>query len=323
MTDDGSIDSVRRFACTACGACCNRGPEMELGEATSLASAFVTQLLFKVHSLPLYGRSRRTAQWSALQRSRLPPAEALDEEREHLRNFAARERIDKSKGRSLHLTITALTIDREQGRCPALADRQCSIYPSRPYSCRTVPMHYSRPASVLGGYLESFVGTPEYKCDVSPGAPVVFDGRSIADASVAEARSEALAMVRSEMRWKTAVAALMDDGRDALAAGLPTFDEVLRQSDAGYATVAPMLAAWRIGRDIGVLSPAAFRSVCRDQAALIKAELDRGPGLDAAANLVGLLFDYEQEGVGVPGAPAAGGGPNGAVNVLKSLLEQK
>jgi Fe-S-cluster containining protein len=307
MAEDGSIENVWRFACTGCGMCCNRGPEMELTEATSLADAFITQIFFKMHSLPLYPQSRRAAQWSLRQRSSLPPAEALEEERNQLNNFAVCEKIDKSKGRSLHLTISALTIDREKGTCPALVDNLCSIYQSRPYSCRTVPMHYSRPASVLGGYLESFASSPQYRCDVSAGAPVVFDGRQITDASAEAARTEALALVRSEMRWKTAVAALMDDRRMALAAGLPTFDEVLRHSDAGNATLAPMLAAWRVARDIGVMSPETFRSVCQNQMALIKAELDRGPALDVASRLFGLLSDYEREVTGaLIGAATAG-----------------
>ena len=42
---------ARRFACTSCGRCCDRGPEMELGEATRLADTFITALLFRVHSL--------------------------------------------------------------------------------------------------------------------------------------------------------------------------------------------------------------------------------------------------------------------------------
>jgi hypothetical protein len=140
-------------------------------------------------------------------------------------------------------------------------------------------------------------------------APVVFDGRSITDAATQAARADALALVQSEMPWKLAIAALMDDKRTATAADLPTFDEVLRHSDAGYATLAPMLAAWRVARDIGVLSSDAFKGACRKQIALIRAELDRGPDLDAASRLVGLLSDYEREVSGALGLPAFPGKP--------------
>ncbi len=312
MSDGASSENALRFACTACGLCCNRGPEMELTEATALAGVFITQLLFKMHSLPLYPHSKRAAQWSEGRTSSLPRVEALEEERTHLNKFTAREKIDKSKGRSLHLTISALTLDREKGKCPALADKRCSIYPSRPSSCRTVPMHYSRPASVLGGYLDSFVSSPGYECDVSADAPVVFDGRAITDTSVEAARREALELVRSEMGWKTAIAALMDDNHAALAAGLPTFDDVLSHSDAGHAAVTPMLVAWRVARDAGLISRETFKSVCQNQIALIKAELDCGPDLDVASRLVDLLSDYEREvagaviNLGLPQSPNSG-----------------
>ena len=46
----------RHFACTACGKCCTRGPEMELSEATRLADVFITRLMFKLHRLPLDAR---------------------------------------------------------------------------------------------------------------------------------------------------------------------------------------------------------------------------------------------------------------------------
>ena len=48
-----SVDqATRRFACTQCGKCCNRAPEVELGEAAALADVFVWQLLFRLYSLP-------------------------------------------------------------------------------------------------------------------------------------------------------------------------------------------------------------------------------------------------------------------------------
>ena len=42
----------RRFACTQCGQCCNRPPEVELGEAAALADVFVLRLLMRIYSLP-------------------------------------------------------------------------------------------------------------------------------------------------------------------------------------------------------------------------------------------------------------------------------
>ena len=43
----------RHFACTQCGKCCDRAPEVELGEAAALADVFVWQLLFRLYSLQI------------------------------------------------------------------------------------------------------------------------------------------------------------------------------------------------------------------------------------------------------------------------------
>ena len=136
---------IRRFACTACGNCCNRGPEMELSEATALAGTFVTSILFKAHSVPIDARSDAARTWWRTQASRIPIGPALEERRRHLSQFASRKRTDKAGGRHVFLTMSAIVEDDGSGRCPALAaDNLCSIYESRPLTCRTVPLHYSR-----------------------------------------------------------------------------------------------------------------------------------------------------------------------------------
>src|SRR6185436_11552020 len=43
---------TRRFACTQCGKCCNRSPEVELSEAAALSDVFVFRLMFRLHWLP-------------------------------------------------------------------------------------------------------------------------------------------------------------------------------------------------------------------------------------------------------------------------------
>jgi hypothetical protein len=48
-----SVDEgVRPFACTQCGKCCNRSPEVQLSEAAALSNVFVFQLLFRICRLP-------------------------------------------------------------------------------------------------------------------------------------------------------------------------------------------------------------------------------------------------------------------------------
>src|SRR5262249_13243028 len=144
---------VRRFACTSCGRCCNRGPEMELGEAASLADKFLISVMFRVRSLPLSERSGWAGQWWRNQESRIPLRPSLEERRRHIARFAARRQVDRQQDRQVFLDISAIVYDDGQGRCPALADGICGIYDVRPLTCRTVPMHYSRPPSTLQSYL--------------------------------------------------------------------------------------------------------------------------------------------------------------------------
>lgn len=299
-------DTLKRFACTSCGRCCDRGPEMALSEAAELAGTFVTSMLFRVYSLPLAKNAKGVVRWSEAQASTLPASAALEEARRWLGHFSVRDKTDKARGRSLHLTISALTIDREKGRCPALSDNLCGVYAARPLTCRTVPMHYSRPPSVLGNYIDKFAAKPGYACDTSPNAPVVLDGQAIADASVQHAREEALKLAASERAWKTAIMSLMDDPVAALAAGLPTYDAVLRHSDAGSATSVSMLIAWRVAKNAGLMPSGEFEEICRKQATLLTVELSRGAGLDVTANMVAMLSDYEAE-IGRPSLPSLPG----------------
>lgn len=301
-----ATSAVRRFACTSCGKCCDRGPEMALSEAAALAGVFITSMLFRVYSLPLAKSSKGAARWSEAQGSTLPVGAALDEERAWLSHFSVRDTIDRARGRSLHLTISALTVDREKGRCPALSDNLCGIYETRPLTCRTVPMHYSRPPSVLASYLDRFASKPGYACNTSADAPMVFDGRGVTDASALRTRHEALDLAASERGWKTAIVSLMDDPGVALAAGVPTHNAVIRNSDAGSATAVSMLVALRVARNAGLLAPGEFDEACRKQVALLKSELARGAGLDATASMAVMLSDYEAE-LGRPSLPSLPG----------------
>lgn len=286
---------LRRFACTSCGRCCDGGPEMELGEAAALAETFITRVMFKVHSLPLYETSRRAALWHGAQVSQLPVGPALAEMREHLSRFSVRDEIDKARGRSLHLTISAIAVDLEPVRCPALRDNVCSIYDVRPLTCRTVPLHYSRPPSSLAGYLDEFVAKPGHACSVSATAPVALNGQAILDEAVEKARSAAFEMSAADYAWKREIAAAMADPDTAAACGLPSHELVQQNSDRGVASLVSMLAPWRIATRLGVLSDRAFETVCREQARLLAAALAGRPSYAGSGDLQAMLLDYEVE----------------------------
>ena len=261
--------SQQRFACTSCGLCCNRGPEMEMSEATALAGTFVTSLLFKVHSLPISDRSEWSGQWWRGRESRIPLRPALEEAQRHLRHFATR-RIDNKQGRQVFLEISAIVDDDGQGRCPALAGNLCAIYDTRPLSCRTVPLHYSRAPSTLQTYLDRFAATPGYRCDTTAAAPAIVDGNKVLDPQIAADRERAIALAKQDRRWKERLVGIMDDPAQAGAVGIPNYAAVLSNSDNGYATMLPMIVAWRVARDEGLLGDEELRDICRKQADLIR-----------------------------------------------------
>lgn len=287
---------IRRFACTACGRCCNRGPELELSEATALAGTFVTSILFKGHSLPIDAQSDAARAWWRAQGSRIPIGPALEERRRHLNQFATRKRIERARGRHVYLTISAIVDNHGTGRCPALAaDNLCSIYPARPLTCRTVPLHYSRPASTLQAYLDGFTAMETHRCETGPSAPAVLDRNTILDTEIRQHRDDAVRLFRADRAWRDRLAALMDDPAKAQAAELPTFDSVLAATDAGYATSLPMIVAWRVARDAGILTTEALDDICRQQAQLITAEIGRVAATSRASSLHEVLAVYEFE----------------------------
>jgi Fe-S-cluster containining protein len=243
---------------------------MELGEAASLADKFMMSVLFKVHSLPLSDRSGWAGQWWRNQQSRLPLRPSLDEGRRHLGQFAARRQVDKSRDRQLFLDITATVNDDGRGQCPALAGGICSIYDVRPLTCRTVPMHYSRPPSTLQSYLDGFTSTPDYGCDTTDSAPVLLDGNRVIDAQIQADREKAALQARQDRRWKARIVAMMDDDFQADSVDLPTYAAVINNSDGGHATLLPMIVAWRVAVIDGSLSQEAFRAICENQARLFK-----------------------------------------------------
>jgi Fe-S-cluster containining protein len=76
-----------------------------------------------------------------------------------IRFSQATRRNDRRQARQVYLAMSAIAEGDGKGRCPALADMQCSTYDKRLLKCRTVPLHYSRAPSRLVAYLERFTGS--------------------------------------------------------------------------------------------------------------------------------------------------------------------
>lgn len=294
MLTDSKDSDARRFACTSCGKCCDLGPEMELSEATALADCFVTSVIFKAHSIPLSERSERALQWWREQGSRIPLRAAFQERRRHLAQFASRRRSERHNGREVYLTISAAVDDYGDSGCPALRQGLCSIYERRPLTCRTVPAHYSRQPSVLQSYIDKFIATPGYECNATS-SPVILRGSNIVSPEIRNYRDRAIEVSKADRRWKEHMLSLMDDAEAARRIGLPTYETILGNTDRGYATLLPMIVAWRIAEHRGLISPDELKDICGKQLTLMQKEISRSP---SAQNLRELLPLYEAGAAG-------------------------
>jgi hypothetical protein len=148
---------------------------------------------------------------------------------------------------------------------------------------------------VLRDYLDRFASTPEYGCDVAQTAPTVLHGNRIIDPAIRQFRDEAIRIAKAERAWKDHMLLLMDEAEQARAAQLPTYDAVLTQSDNGYATLLPMVVAWRVARKQGLLSVGTFEDLCRKQASLIEAEIARTRESPPSIGHLETLALYEAE----------------------------
>lgn len=258
-----------RFACTQCGACCNRSPEVELSEAAALADVFVFRLMFRLYQLP-----RTLAGYLESGTASAGSSEGFYQSKRLLALFAARKYPAKRRdgARAVdstnYLIISALTLDTGAGACAALEGGRCTIYARRPLACRTVPFHYVRPEALAERDLAAFVATPGYACDTGGAAPVVLESGRIVDPEARQARSDALALAEADRRWEEAILRRMKTGNS----GLPGLREV--EADAPYgATTVSMRPAWQIAAEAGVISADQCRALIAAQAAVIDREL--------------------------------------------------
>jgi len=283
--------SIQRFACTQCGKCCNRSPEVELSEAAALADIFVFRLMFRLYWLPnqlsdYVGDADATGNRSAVfyERKRLLGACAA-------RKFPAKVRRNgKAVDYTKYLMISALAVDVTPGACAALNGTRCGIHQRRPLSCQSVPFHYSRGEASAEADLAAFVATSEYQCDTGATADVVLsDGKIIASGFTA-ARSEAIALAERDRAWASAIVRQMK--ASSAAGSLPTLQEI--EANAQFAaTTISMRVGWQIAADAGVIAPGECERLTELQLQAIDRELASGRcSRDAAETLMEMRTEY-------------------------------
>jgi Fe-S-cluster containining protein len=272
---------AHRFACTQCGQCCGRSPEVELSEAAALADVFVFRLMFRLYRLP----------WG------LGGSEAFFQKKRLLSAYAARKRPVRTRiaGRAVeeteYLVISALTLDTGAGACSALEGERCGIYARRPFACRTVPFHYTGVEAMAEADLAAFVATPGYRCDVSERAPVAIEDGRIADPDMRQTREAALAMAERDGAWKQAIVRRMKAGQ-AGGLPLPTLSQVEAAAPRGALTTS-MRAAWQVAADTGLIGADVCKALIGAQLGAIERELALGRAApDALETLREMRAEY-------------------------------
>jgi Fe-S-cluster containining protein len=266
------MSGVRRFACTQCGKCCNRSPEVELSEAAALADVFVFRLMFRLYRMPrVPERGDAGSVDFFYQKKRLLVAHAA---RKYPKRVMRGGRLVEL---SHYLMISALALDTTPGACAALGESRCNIHDRRPVGCRTVPFHYSRADGLAESDFDAFVATPGYRCDTSEGAaPFIEDGR-VVDMETVQARADALVLSERDRPWKEAIVRRM---KSADAHGLPTLQHM--EANAGFAAMTTsMRIGWDIAVDAEILELRTCRSLIEKQLATIERELGRDDGTAA------------------------------------------
>lgn len=278
----------RRFACTRCGKCCNRAPELELGEAGDYADTFVLQLLMRIYSLP-----RSLADYESA-----PPREDASaefyESKRLLNLFAAASwnakvrRGERVVDYVQYLSLSVLPLDLGRPECPELSGDRCGIYERRPLSCRSVPLHYSRPAAAAARDLDLFTRTPGFLCATGPEAPLVVAAGEIVDPGMLAARERAQEQARRDAPWKAALVKAMKAG----AHGLPSPRAVEAQVARGALAVS-FKAALTEAANSGLLDAGEATRIAAQQVALIDRLLGASDlSADTLATLQQMRRDY-------------------------------
>jgi Fe-S-cluster containining protein len=283
--------AIRRFACTQCGKCCDRSPEIELSEAAALADVFVFRMMFRVHRWPTILRD-----YVAGDRAQANANEVFYQTKRLLGAHAARKsrtkvmRGGKAVDYDQYLFISALSLDSGSGACNALAVGRCSIYERRPYACRTVPFQYWRVDAALPSSFDAFVATPGYRCDTGEIAPAILDGGRIVDEALRRARTEALAMSEQDRSWRDAIVRRLKAGEN----GLPTLREI--EASASFAaTTVSMRVAWELAVGVGLIDAAECDALIQAQAIVIERELKSARrSEDARRTLLEMQAEYRQ-----------------------------
>lgn len=298
------MPNERHFACTMCGKCCNRSPEVELAETLDLSSDFVFWLCFSVSELPLSIKD-----WQREFGKRVPTQRDLAifnarrrslEQRSAIRFTSRSDVRHENKRVRKYIRISALAFDLEPGRCDKLINRECSLYNRRPHTCKTVPMSYHLPELELEHELDKFTGMEGFECDTSTSAEAVLQDSRIVSNRFALDRAAAQAKALKDESWHNEIAKRIAQRSDQTGE-LPSLDEI-KESSPWKVLLVPIDVAWQVGREIGIIDEICYRHALESQTSLIETISKRSVGgyslginVKSRLQLEGLLTRYSSK----------------------------
>jgi len=258
-----------RFACTECGKCCGEAPEMSLLEAFRLGDVFIPSIAYKLTRIP---KDDNEAGFDSIKLhpdfEGMSPREFVKDIRESVA-VKAGAMLTGEPGWDAYIFLTARPWHYKRVGCSALDGKRCTIHDRRPMTCRTVPVRYDVPESLL---VRAFHGTvtrgkaaPDpYECDTSEKAPVFLDGGALKDAAYIADR-------------KVAIDAALDEKqlgeRLLMSPYLPPLQEVVdRLRRAGGFSVS-FHAAVIHAHDMGKVDKATAVAFCQGQIAMLEREI--------------------------------------------------
>lgn len=280
----------RYFSCTACGKCCDRSPEVELSESLRLSDVFIFSLMFRSYELARspgeYGQSFHGAQSSRINRRILSEQRNFLEKSASIKYRSTSHSSEKTRKVDKYIYISALTFDLGKGHCSAIRGNRCGIYERRPFSCRTVPFHYSMVDSVLQDNFDTFVARPGYECDTAGAESKVLQNGKLVDKEFGASREAARAAMVRDAHWRMEIARRINAWSMSETA-FPSRDQINQNARFGVTTIS-ILHAWKIGVEIGVIDEPDFRRMIEAQIRLISKTIsnclgETSPGVGAAS----------------------------------------
>jgi Fe-S-cluster containining protein len=257
------------FACTECGKCCGEAPEMSLLEAFGLGDVFIPSIAYKLTRIP---KDDNEAGFASIKVHAdfegMSPREFVKDIRESVA-VRAGAMLTGEPGWDAYIFVTARPWHYKRAGCPALDGKRCTIHDRRPMTCRTVPVRYDVPESLLvrafhGTVTKGKAASDPYECDTSDKAPVFIENGELKDQAYVRDR-------------KVAIDAAMDEKqlgeRLLVSPYLPPLQEVVDRLRRSGPFSVSFHAAVVHASDMGKIDKAAALAFCGGQIGMLEREI--------------------------------------------------